>query len=358
MAAPGAEPRAKRRWGSGAVVAAWLALTLILGALAVVTLHGCGIRLFGSTLLDFCPDEPELADGPPPELLVEWERAERLDERLQNLKLEVAAIDYCPPPPEEQVAELPEEKPPEKPPEKKPPEEKPPEEQACRDIPPEERKVDLYLLLDASGSFNDDLPAIRSTVQDLIRQAAQGKLKGKIRLGLGSFIDKPLPPYPQLYTYKHHQSLTEDFAAVLKALRGIDIYENYDEPEAQLEAMLEAAGRAGAIGYADDAEKLLVVITDADYHRAGDFPSPAEDGKADGNALNEDYPSVAQVRRALERADLTPLFLVTADAAGYYRNLVAQLGRGSVQVISSNSSNLLAGLDQGVKQVCGEGLSE
>lgn len=357
MAAPGEQPRARRRWSGGAIAAAWLALTLILGALAVVTLHGCGIRLFGTTLLDFCPDEAEIAKGPPPELLVEYERADRLDERLQNLKLEVAAIDYCPPPPEEQIAELPEEKPPEKPPEEKPPE-KPPEEQACRDVPPEDRKVDLYLLLDASGSFNDDLPAIRSTVQDLIRQAAQGKLKGKIRLGLGSFIDKPLPPYPQLYTYKHHQSLTEDFSAVLKALRGIDIYENYDEPEAQLEAMLEAAGRAGSIGFQPGAARFLVVVTDAAYHEAGDYPAGPEDGRADGNPTNEDYPSVAQVRRALERADLTPLFLVTADAAGYYRNLVAQLGRGSVSVISSNSSNLLAGLDQGVKQVCGEGLSE
>lgn len=351
MAAGDRETRGRRRWGGGTVLAAWLALTLILGGLAVVTLHGCGIRLFGGTLLDFCPEEAEQPEGPPRELLVELERADRLDERLQNLKVQVAGIDWCPQP-EEQVAENPPQK------EEPPPKEEPPQEEACRDVPPEERKVDLYLLLDASGSFNDDLPAIRSTVQDLIAQAAQGKIKGQVRLGLGSFIDKPLPPYPQLYTYKHHQSLTADFAAVLRALRGIQIYENYDEPEAQLEAMLEAAGRAGAIGYADDAEKLLVVITDADYHRAGDFPSPAEDGRPDGNALNEDYPSVAQVRRALERADLTPLFLVTADAAGYYRALVGQLGRGSVQVITSNSSNLLAGLDQGIKQVCGEGLSQ
>ncbi len=112
MAVPGEQPRPKRRWSGGAVLAAWAALTLILGALAVVTLHGCGIRLFGTTLLDFCPDEPEVAEGPPPALLVEWERADRLDERLQNLKLEVAAIDYCPPPPEEQIAELPKEEPP------------------------------------------------------------------------------------------------------------------------------------------------------------------------------------------------------------------------------------------------------
>lgn len=350
MAGAGQPPSRPEKSGDGRggrplLLAVWLALALILGALAVVTLHGCGIRLFGTTLLDFCPDEAPLAEREPPELRAERERAQRLDERLQNLKLEVAAVDYCPV--EEQLAEKPEEK---------PPEEKKPEEQACVDVPPEDRKVDLYLLLDASGSFYDDLPAIRATLQDLISQAAQGKLKGRVRLGLGSFIDKPIASYPSIYTYRHHQNLTEDFAAVLRALRGVQIMENYDEPEAQLEAMLEAAGRAGQIGFDPAAERLMVVITDAEYHRAGDYPAPPEDGRPDGNPLNEDYPSEAQVRRALEQADITPLFLVTADAAGYYRSLVGKLGRGTVVVISSNSSDLLRGLDQGVQQVCGEGL--
>jgi hypothetical protein len=238
------------------------------------------------------------------------------------------------------------------------PEPEPELEEICRSQPPEDRKVDLYLLLDASGSFQDDLPAIRATLQDLIRRAAAGKLQGEVRLGLGSFIDKPIGPYPSLYTYKHHHALTTDFAKVLAALRTLDITENYDEPEAQLEAMLEAAGRVGQIGYTDDAQRILVVITDEDYHRAGDYPAPPEDGKADGNALNEDYPSVAQVRRALEAAGITPLFLVTGNAVPYYRPLASQLGRGSVFSITETSENLLQALSQGVEEICGDGLSQ
>ena len=339
----------------------WGAFALVLGGIGVLTLHGCGVRLFGETLLDFCPAAAEAPEGPPQQLLLLAAERDNLEDRVHRLRLEVAMVQDCPVPPEPQVAQKEPEKEPEKQPEKEP--EKQPEKQVepediCRNQTPDERKVDLYLLLDSSGSFQDDLPSIRKTVQDLIRRAAAGKLQGQVRLGLGSFIDKPIGPYPSLYTYKHLQSLTTDFAKVLAGLRTIDIKENYDEPEAQLEAMLEAAGRTGQIGFTDDAQRIMVVITDEDYHKAGDYPAPPEDGKADGNPLNEDYPSVAQVKRALENAGITPLFLVTDNAVPYYRDLVRQLGRGTVVSISESSENLLESLNQGVEQICGDGLEQ
>jgi len=336
---------------------AWGAFALVLGGIGVLMLHGCGVRLFGYTLFDFCPMAAEAPDRPPQELLLLAAQRDNLEDRVHRLRLEVAMIDNCPVP-EPQVAQKepePEPQVAEKEPEPKP---EPEPEDICRNQTPAERKVDLYLLLDASGSFHDDLPAIRKTVQDLIRRAAAGQLQGEVRLGLGSFIDKPIGPYPNLYTYKHHQSLTTDFAKVLASLRTLNINENYDEPEAQLEAMLEAAGRAGQIGFNDEAQRIMVVITDERYHQAGDYPAPPEDGRADGNPLNEDYPSVAQVRRALEAAGITPLFLVTDYAVPYYRDLVQQLGRGTVVSITETSANLLESLDQGVEEICGDGLSQ
>jgi len=337
----------------------WGAFALVLGGIGVLMLHSCGVRMFGYTLFDFCPVAAEAPDGPPQELLLLAAQRDNLEDRVHRLRLEVAMVDDCPVP-EPLVAE------PEPEPEPEPqiaenepePEPEPEPEDICRNQSPEDRKVDLYLLLDASGSFHDDLPSIRKTVQDLIRRAAAGQLQGEVRLGLGSFVDKPIGPYPSLYTYKHHQSLTTDFAKVLAALRTLNINENYDEPEAQLEAMLEAAGRTGQIGFTDDAQRIMVVITDEAYHQAGDYPAPAEDGKADGNALNEDYPSVAQVRRALENAGITPLFLVTDYAVPYYRNLVQQLGRGTVVSITETSENLLESLNQGVEEICGDGLEQ
>jgi hypothetical protein len=339
----------------------WGAFALVLGGIAALMLHSCGLRLFGETLFDFCPVEAQAPPAPPQQLLLLAAERDSLEDRVHRLRLEVAMVDDCPVPapqvaekePEPQVAEKEPEKQPEKAPEKKPE-----PEEICRNQAPEDRKVDLYLLLDSSGSFQDDLPSIRKTMQDLIRRAAAGKLQGQVRLGLGSVIDKPIGPYPDLYTYKHHQALTTDFAKVLAALRTVDITENYDEPEAQLEAMLEAAGRSGAIGFTDDAQRIMVVITDEDYHRAGDYPAPPEDGKADGNPLNEDYPSVAQVKRALENAGITPLFLVTDHAVPFYRQLAKQLGRGTVVSISDTSENLLESLSQGVEEICGDGLAQ
>jgi hypothetical protein len=356
-----AEPEGSGRRRGLILGLVWGAFALVLAGIGALMLHSCGLHLFGSTIFDFCPAAAEAPEDPPNDLLVLVAERDSLEDRVHRLRLEVALVDDCPVP-APQVAE----KEPEPEPEPEPevaenepePEPEPEPEEICRTQPPEDRKVDLYLLLDASGSFQDDLPAIRATLQDLIRRAAAGKLQGQVRLGLGSFIDKPIGPYPSLYTYKHHQGLTTDFGKVLAALRTIDITENYDEPEAQLEAMLEAAGRVGQIGYTDDAQRIMVVITDEDYHRAGDYPAPPEDGKADGNALNEDYPSVGQVRRALEAAGITPLFLVTDGAASHYRNLVSQLGRGTVARITESSDNLLQALSQGVEEICGDGLAQ
>ncbi|HKY95411.1 MAG TPA: VWA domain-containing protein, partial [Kiloniellales bacterium] len=229
-------------------------------------------------------------------------------------------------------------------------------EEACTEVPPEERIVDLYLLVDVSASFEDDMPAIRRTVQDLIARQAAGRLNGKVRVGLGTFEDKPESRAPNAYTYRHHANITEDFAKILASLRQTSTYGNYDKPEAQLEALLEAAGRAGSLGFSPGAARFVVLVTDADYHEQGDYNAPPEDGRADGNPTNEDYPAVGQVRAALQGNDVVPLFLIAGGKESTYRKLAKELGGGSVASLSSTSENLLQALNQAVEQVCGEGL--
>ena len=200
------------------------------------------------------------------------------------------------------------------------------------------------------------MPAIRRTIQDLIARQAAGRLNGKVRVGLGTFEDKPDPRAPDAYTYKHHANITDNFAAILSSLRKTSTHGNYDQPEAQLEAMLEAAGRAGSIGFSPGAARFIVVVTDADYQQQGDYSAPPEDGRADGDPTNEDYPSVGQVRTILQNNDIVPLFLIAGGKEGTYRRLAKELGRGSVASLSSSSENLLEALDKVVEQVCGEGL--
>ena len=43
----------------------WLTLVALLAAGSLLVLEGCGIRLFGTTLLNFCPEEEARPAGPP-----------------------------------------------------------------------------------------------------------------------------------------------------------------------------------------------------------------------------------------------------------------------------------------------------
>jgi Ca2+-binding RTX toxin-like protein len=63
----------------------------------------------------------------------------------------------------------------------------------------------------------------------------------------------------------------------------------------------------------------------------------------------EDYPSIAQVRDALTSANLYPIFAVTAGNTGTYQALVSGLGRGDVVTLASNSSNLIAAIQNGIE---------
>lgn len=328
----------------------WFLLALLLIAAGVLVLKGCGIRIGDTTILNFCPEPPPAAPERPADLDQEQQRSSDLQQRLHELRLRMIAVKDCPPPepppppppePKPEPAPQPQPQPqPEPQPEPAPqPTPKPTGEAACREVPPDERNIDIYLLLDVSGSFEDDLPSIRAALQDLVGRKASGRLKGRIRLGLGTFVDIPTLRAPNIYPYRHHQNLTEDLTRVLAAARIGIVYGNHDEPESQLYAMRETAQRAGSIGFADDAARFVVVVTDAGYHQGGE------------------HPSVAQVKAAFDSANLTPIFLVTNNEVGTYRNLVAKLGRGAVVPLSSDSSNLLQALSSGIQTICGEGLT-
>jgi len=379
------------------LIALWVALALLLAGLGALALRACGINLFGWQLFDACPvatPAPVAADP----LAAEKARQELLEEQLHRLRLALTQLPDCPPPPEPPPEPEPPPPPVPAPPPPPVPVPAPPprvpaplpapapapvpaplpapvpapapapppapapapqnSEEACSQVPPEERNIDLYLLVDVSASFEDDMPAIRRTLQDLIARQAAGRLKGRVRIGLGTFEDKPSSSAPDVYTYRHHQDLTEDYAQVLAQLRRTSTYGNYDVPEAQLEALLEAATRAGQIGFADDAARFIVLVTDADYHEPGDYDAPPEDGRPDGDPTNEDYPSVAQVRRALEAADIVPLILAAGGEVGTYRDLARELGRGSVSALSGTSENLLQALNGAIAAVCGDGLTQ
>lgn len=226
-----------------------------------------------------------------------------------------------------------------------------------------DQALDIYFLQDLTGSLKDDLPNMVRFMANLSERIGRGEFGSDVKVGLGSFTDKPIPKFgmPGHYVFKNHLSLTGDPARLTATLRTLRILDGGDVPEAQYEALLEMAGNAGNIGFRSKARKFVVLLTDAPPHVAGDWAripligAPAsEDGRADGNPMNEDYPSAQQVVAALRSADITPIFLVAGRALPIYQGLARQAGRGTALSISADSSNVMSVLLEGMRKTCAQ----
>jgi hypothetical protein len=223
--------------------------------------------------------------------------------------------------------------------------------------------MDIYFLQDLTGSFRDDLPNMNRFMADMIGRIQRGDFGKEVRVGIGSFTDKPHPVFGSAshYVFRNHLSLTDDAGRLAAAVRGLNTLPGGDEPESQYEAILEMVANAGRIGFRRDARKFVVVLTDAAPHVAGDWPpmpllgsSRPDDGRGDGDPMDEDYPSPQQTMQALRSADITPVFLVTGPSLGIYQRFVSQSGRGAGMPLSSDSSNVMDALLAGLKKACRE----
>lgn len=58
------------------------------------------------------------------------------------------------------------------------------------DMTPPRYLFEIYLLLDMSSSFSDELPEIKQTLKEVIPLIAQEYPGSKV--GLGAFVDKPI----------------------------------------------------------------------------------------------------------------------------------------------------------------------
>ncbi len=246
--------------------------------------------------------------------------------------------------------------------------------------------LDVFLLNDVSGSFNDDLPNVSAAVPGLV--GGLSNIVNNVQFGLGSFSDKPIFPFggwidtngdgylnetvPD-YPYQTELGLTNNVNALQAAVNGLDIRWGLDLPESQLEALMQVALRSKTeLGFRDDAFKTVVLQTDAPFHYAGDpyrtdangnpYTYYVRDGAGNlvgRDTLNpnngdtvfdpwEEYPAIAQVRDALIDASIVPIFAVTQEVRSYYDNLVAQWGFGEVVILSSNSDNLVSAIEEGI----------
>lgn len=231
---------------------------------------------------------------------------------------------------------------------------------------PRSLPLDVFLLQDASDSFSDDVSTFRGLVPNLVDTLL--KQQPDTQFGLGSFVDKPIEGIGSFaddhYVYRTNLPLTTDADALQSAVNNLTTRPpNEEQPEAQLEALLQVARRANTpeISFQSGARRVVVVATDAPFYQDGDgrivagITTPNNgDAVLDGNppGTGEDYPSIQQVRQALIEANILPVFAVTSDQIGTYQELVErQFGFGAVTQLETNSSNLVGAITQGLESL-------
>jgi len=161
--------------------------------------------------------------------------------------------------------------------------------------------VDVFLIVDLSGSFFDDLAVFKAQASDIVTSLSENN--PNTRFGLGRFEDYPISPFGSLSygdkAYERVADLTFDTSAVVGLISGLSVRYGSDVPESQLVALYQAATGAGqdlsAQGYPnasipagqqanfrDGAEKIFILWTDAPFHYSGDsgnipYPGPTFD---------------------------------------------------------------------------------
>ncbi len=216
------------------------------------------------------------------------------------------------------------------------------------------RPFDVQFLQDLSGSFGDDIASVRSLVPQIVD--AVHAVQANSTFGVSSFIDKPLAPFGATGEWVFRQELaqTTDALALASTYASMSILYGADEPEAQIEGLMQLALHEAELGFRADSARFVVLFTDAPYHMAGDGASGGilspnnGDTLFPGNGAMEDYPSVAQLSAALIQANITPIFAIANGYEAVYQDLAAQLGRGVVVSLTANSSNIVAAITNGV----------
>ncbi|XP_069838890.1 integrin beta-6 isoform X2 [Dendropsophus ebraccatus] len=233
----------------------------------------------------------------------------------------------------------------------------------------EDYPVDLYYLMDLSGSMTDDLATIQQLGSTLSKEMSD--LTSNFRLGFGTFVEKPVSPYiktvPEVkqnpchevpldcaptFGYKHVLSLThntEDFNNMVKKQR---ITANIDTPEGGFDAIMQAAVCKDRIGWRNGSLHLLVFVTDADSHYGMDsklagivIPNDCQCHLDSSNeyymSTAQEYPTLGQLIEKLVENNILLIFAVTEEEVPLYQKYARLIPGATVGLLNKDSGNVL-----------------
>ena len=219
--------------------------------------------------------------------------------------------------------------------------------------------LDLQFLQDLTGSFADDITTVRALVPQIVTTLAT--VQPDSTFGVSTFRDKAIGSFGGVgdWVYRQDVGLSKDIPALTAAYTGMVASNGADGPEAQIEALMQLSLHVADIGFRTNSARFVVLFTDAPFHVAGDGAAAGittannGDGVLDGTppGTGEDYPAIAQLRTALEAANIIPIFCVAGGNDAAYLNLVTALGRGAEVTLSADSSNVVAAITAGLTAV-------
>lgn len=206
------------------------------------------------------------------------------------------------------------------------------------DLEVELNSVDVYFLMDTSGSMGGEIANLQSGLTSGIYiPGCGGGIIGAmactipdVRFGVGQHEDIPVPAFGWYsdYAYRHTLDITASPAAAQTAVNSLTLGNGYDWPESQAIAMWAVATGNGLGGYVparsgcpagtwgypcfrNDAIPVVVLVTDAAFHNgANGF---------DYSGVGFSPPSWSNTIAALQAAGIRVIVIESANWAGSYR---------------------------------------
>eukprot|EP00118_Oscarella_pearsei_P028848 m.3091 g.3091 ORF g.3091 m.3091 type:complete len:808 (+) comp9048_c0_seq1:244-2667(+) len=243
--------------------------------------------------------------------------------------------------------------------------------------------IDLYYLMDFSNSTYDDLQKLKSLAARLLGEMRL--LTSNLQTGFGAFVDKPVWPYadpsqtnpckkstpcPSAFAFQNIIPLTSIDDDFKKALDASTTSGNVDSPEGLTDALLQVAVCRKEINWRQNALKLLVIATDEQFHAAGDgrlagiyrpndgkcHMSSSDPGGMYTDYLDQDYPSLSQIRTALRQNGISPIFAITSAFEKLYQRVQIELEPviSSLGTIKEDAENIVSLIQTGYENVASQ----
>lgn len=247
--------------------------------------------------------------------------------------------------------------------------------------------VDLYYLFDLSSSMKTYLQEVMDQAIDITDKLSK-EIGDNLRIGIGSFIEKPTAPFTNnggQHVFKNWLSLTDansrNMETIKKQIGSLrdQALANNDAEEAGLEAMVQVATCKQEIGWNDISKHIVVYSSDATMHLAGDArlaginkPNDLQCHLKSGGkqsidqldkthheyteGLNQDYPSVYDVKNLVNKANIQTIFALTAKNKipdwinDFYKSITKIWGEEN-KVVSTNNEKLSDLLVQTYKEM-------